>query len=140
MHAVLHAAHNDMNSHMLADQACIGIIMTYSSVKVQGSGARCSLVKFRQSAKLTGSKMPGPSLLMLAEGSMPKLPVNIEASSDRMSPKMLPVTMVSNTLGLRRSCMAALSMYLRQTGTDKMHKRCIVLSVPYVCDKCWKDS
>ena len=38
MHAVLHAANYDMNSHMLADQACIGIIMTYSSVKVEGSG------------------------------------------------------------------------------------------------------
>jgi len=33
---------------------------------------------------------------MLADGSMPMLPVSIEASSDRMSPKMLPVTIVSN--------------------------------------------
>ena len=52
-------------------------------------------------------------MLMLAEGSMPRLPVSMEASSDKMSPKMLPVTIVSNTLGFRKSCMAALSMYLQ---------------------------
>ena len=44
---------------------------------------------------------------------MPRDPVSMEASSERMSPKMLPVTMVSNHLGLRISCIAALSMYLR---------------------------
>lgn len=33
---------------------------------------------------------------MLAEGNMPMLPVNMEASSDIISPKILPVTMVSN--------------------------------------------
>lgn len=40
---------------------------------------------------------------------MPSEPVSIDASSDRMSPKMLPVTMVSKALGLRISCIAALS-------------------------------
>ncbi len=49
---------------------------------------------------------------MEAEGSMPSEPVSMEASSDRMSPKMLPVTIVSKALGLRISCMAALSTYL----------------------------
>ena len=41
----------------------------------------------------TGSKMPGPALLMLAEGNMPRLPASMEASSDRMSPKMLPASL-----------------------------------------------
>ena len=60
--------------------------------------------------------MPGPFSLMLAEGSIPRLPVSIDASSDRMSPNRLAVTIVSNTLGFRRSCMAALSMYLQITA------------------------
>lgn len=38
----------------------------------------------------TGSKMPGPALLMLAEGNKPRLPASMDASSDKMSPKMLP--------------------------------------------------
>ena len=50
---------------------------------------------------------------MLAEGSIPRLPVSIEASSDKMSPNKFAVTMVSKCLGLRRSCIAALSIYLR---------------------------
>lgn len=49
---------------------------------------------------------------MLADGSMPRLPVSMEASSERMSPKRLPVTMVSNSLGFRSSDMAQLSTYL----------------------------
>jgi hypothetical protein len=57
--------------------------------------------------------MPGPLSAMLAEGSMPRLPVSMAAASDRMSPKMLPVTSVSKLRGLRTSCMAALSTYLR---------------------------
>ena len=34
-----------------------------------------------------------------AEGSMPIEPVSIDASSDRMSPNMLPVTITSNCFG-----------------------------------------
>ena len=49
---------------------------------------------------------------------MPKLPVSIDASSDRMSPKMLPVTTVSNSLGFRSNCIAALSTYLKVTNTS----------------------
>ena len=49
---------------------------------------------------------------MEAEGSMPSEPVSIEASSLRMSPKRLPVTMVSKERGARIICIAALSMYL----------------------------
>ena len=51
---------------------------------------------------------------MLADGSIPRLPVSIEAASDRMSPKIFPVTIVSKYFGLRITCMAALSMYLAQ--------------------------
>jgi len=36
--------------------------------------------------------------LRLADGSIPMLPVIIEASSDNISPKMLFVTMVSNCI------------------------------------------
>jgi hypothetical protein len=32
---------------------------------------------------------------MDADGSIPRLPASIDASSDRMSPKMLPVTTTS---------------------------------------------
>eukprot|EP00955_Chlamydomonas_euryale_P028067 295751-Chlamydomonas_euryale.AAC.1 len=38
----------------------------------------------------TGSKIPGPSPEMDADGSRPSEPASIDASSDRMSPKMLP--------------------------------------------------
>ncbi len=53
---------------------------------------------------------------------MPRLPVSMEASSDRMSPKMLPVTMVSKTLGFRRSCMAALSIYLQSVAKGYLQR------------------
>ncbi|MNT50838.1 hypothetical protein D3C72_1877750 [compost metagenome] len=52
-----------------------------------------------------------------ADGSMPMEPVSIEASSDRMSPKMLPVTITSNCFGLRTSCIAALSTYMCDSST-----------------------
>ena len=41
-----------------------------------------------------------------AEGSMPREPASTEASSERMSPNMLPVTMTSNEAGLVMSDMA----------------------------------
>ena len=56
--------------------------------------------------------MPGPLLLVLADGSMPRLPVSIDAVSDRMSPKIFPVTMVSKNFGFLIICIAALSTYL----------------------------
>ena len=40
-----------------------------------------------------------------AEGSMPSEPVSIAAMSDSMSPNRLSVTITSNCLGLRTSCM-----------------------------------
>lgn len=45
-------------------------------------------------------------------------PVSMDASSERMSPKMFPVTIVSNDLGLRMSCIAALSMYMCESSTS----------------------
>ena len=40
-----------------------------------------------------------------AEGSMPSEPVSIEATSESMSPNRLSVTITSNCLGQRTSCM-----------------------------------
>jgi 16S rRNA (uracil1498-N3)-methyltransferase len=57
-------------------------------------------------------------LLSLADGSMPMEPVSMEASSDKMSPNMLPVTTTSNFLGAFTSCMAALSTYMCSNSTS----------------------
>ena len=59
---------------------------------------------------------------------MPMDPVSIEASSDRMSPNMLPVTITSNFLGLRTSRMAALSTsmwesHIRIIGDSRSSRR-----------------
>ncbi len=43
---------------------------------------------------------------------------SIEASSDRMSPNMLPVTTTSKALGFLTSCMAALSTYMCSSSTS----------------------
>mmetsp|Transcript_6771 Transcript_6771/g.28513 ORF Transcript_6771/g.28513 Transcript_6771/m.28513 type:complete len:200 (+) Transcript_6771:1962-2561(+) len=53
-----------------------------------------------------------------ADGSMPIEPVSIAASSDRMSPNILPVTTTSNFLGALTSCMAALSTYMWSSSTS----------------------
>ena len=58
----------------------------------------------------TGSKRPGsPSAPRLAEGSIPRLPVSIAASSLRMSPKRFSATITSKSAGRETSCIAALS-------------------------------
>ena len=54
-----------------------------------------------------------------AEGSMPSEPVSIEASSDRMSPNRLSVTMTSNWPGERSSCMASASAYMCSSFTSE---------------------
>ena len=61
-----------------------------------------------------------------AEGSMPSEPVSIAAASDRMSPKRLSVTITSNCLGLRTSCIAQLSarMWLNCDVGDSPWRRC----------------
>ena len=45
-------------------------------------------------------------------------PVSIEASSDRISPKVFSVKITSNCLGLITSCIAALSTYIWSTLTS----------------------
>ena len=57
----------------------------------------------------TGSYRPSVPCPIDADGSMPIEPVSIAAASDRMSPKMLLVTMTSNCLGARISSIAAAS-------------------------------
>jgi hypothetical protein len=49
---------------------------------------------------------------MLADGSKPRLPASMEASSLKMSPNMLLVTMTSNCAGFAMSCIAQLSTYM----------------------------
>lgn len=66
----------------------------------------------------TGSKMPGPELLIDADGSMPSDPVSMAPASERMSPKMFPVTITSKNLGCRISCIAALSTYMWDSSTS----------------------
>ena len=53
-----------------------------------------------------------------ADGSMPIEPVSIAASSDRMSPNMLPVTTTSSFFGAFTSCIAALSTYMWSSSTS----------------------
>jgi hypothetical protein len=53
-----------------------------------------------------------------ADGSMPSEPVSIAAASERMSPNRLSVTMTSNCLGLRTSCIAALSARMWWNSTS----------------------
>ncbi|MNG27466.1 hypothetical protein D3C84_1125900 [compost metagenome] len=65
-----------------------------------------------------GSYMPLLLASRDAEGSMPMEPVSMEASSDRMSPNMLSVTITSNCFGARTSCMAALSTYMWLSSTS----------------------
>src|SRR5690606_4371970 len=64
-----------------------------------------------------GSYMPWLLASSEADGSMPMEPVSMEASSERMSPNMLSVTITSNCLGARTSCLAALSTYLWLSST-----------------------
>ena len=66
----------------------------------------------------TGSYMPKLPVASEAEGSMPIEPVIWLASSERMSPKMLLVTMTSNCFGSRTSCIAVLSTYRLSSFTS----------------------
>src|SRR5205814_1116651 len=54
-----------------------------------------------------------------AEGSMPSEPVSIAAQSDNKSPNRLLVTMTSNCFGLRTSCIAQLSAYMKLSSTSE---------------------
>ena len=63
-----------------------------------------------------------------AEGSMPSEPVSIEASSDRMSPNRLSVTITSNWLGERSSCMASASAYMWLSATSEYFSLCSLVA------------
>src|SRR5260221_3236969 len=65
-----------------------------------------------------GSYKPLPFASSEAEGNMPIDPVSIEASSERMSPNRLPVTITSNCLGFLTSCMAQLSTSMWESATS----------------------
>src|SRR6266550_2343794 len=65
----------------------------------------------------TGSKMAA-WVPMLAPGASPRPPTNPAASSERMSPNRLVVTMTSNCSGLITSCMAVLSTILSSDAID----------------------
>ena len=49
---------------------------------------------------------------------MPSEPVSMAAQSESMSPNRLSVTMTSNCLGRRTSCMAQLSAYMWSSSTS----------------------
>ena len=66
-----------------------------------------------------GSYRPLFSAFSDADGSIPIDPVNIDASSDRMSPNMFPVRITSNCFGARTSCIAALSTYMCDSSTSR---------------------
>ena len=59
-----------------------------------------------------GSYSETPLSDKLAEGNKPKEPDNIEASSDKMSPKIFPVTIVENCFGALINYIASLSTYI----------------------------
>ena len=59
-----------------------------------------------------GSYIPAPVSPKLAEGKSPIEPVIILASSERISPKILEVTITSNCFGFLTNCIAALSTYI----------------------------
>ena len=56
-----------------------------------------------------GSYSPKPLPPKLAEASIPMEPLIMEASSERISPNILEVSITSNCPGSRTSCMAQLS-------------------------------
>ncbi len=86
--------------------------------KIVASGFATSLPAMSGALPWLGSYRPLPFASREAEGSMPIEPVSIAASSDRMSPNMFPVTMTSNCLGARTSCIAALSTYRWSSATS----------------------
>ena len=85
-----------------------------ATLRIEPSGLAMPLPAMSGALPWTGSysalRRPnlstGPSE---ADGSMPSEPDAIAAQSDRMSPKILPVTITSNCAGSRTICMAALS-------------------------------
>ncbi|MNL54840.1 hypothetical protein D3C87_1782040 [compost metagenome] len=56
---------------------------------------------------------------------MPSEPVSIAATSDSMSPNRLSVTMTSNCLGLRTSCMPPASASMCSSWTSEYFALCV---------------
>src|SRR5450755_3629642 len=85
-----------------------------ATLRIEPSGLAMPLPAISGALPCTGSysalrrpkRSTGPSD---ADGSMPSEPEAIAAQSDRMSPKILPVTITSNCRGSRTICIAALS-------------------------------
>ena len=71
------------------------------------SGADPCTGSYKAFLKLFSSISP-----RLADGNIPKDPVNIEASSDKISPNKLSVTITSNCFGFLTNCIAQLSAYI----------------------------
>src|SRR5512136_1676434 len=65
-----------------------------------------------------GSYMPKVPSAREADGSMPREPVSMAASSERMSPNMFSQRSTSNCLGHFTSCMAPLSTYMWESSTS----------------------
>ena len=73
-------------------------------------GLAISLPAISGAEPCTGSYMPKLPVARLADGSIPMDPVIMLASSERISPNILLVTMTSNCFGFLTICIAALSM------------------------------
>ena len=86
--------------------------------KMVASGLATPLPAMSGALPWLGSYKPWLLELSEAEGNMPIEPVSMEASSERMSPNMLPVTMTSNFFGSFTNCMAALSTYMWSRATS----------------------
>mmetsp|Transcript_16001 Transcript_16001/g.32839 ORF Transcript_16001/g.32839 Transcript_16001/m.32839 type:complete len:202 (+) Transcript_16001:121-726(+) len=86
--------------------------------RIMASGFALSWPAMSGAEPWQGSKTPGPDSPKLADGSMPNDPTSIDASSERISPKILPHTMVSNCFGHLMSCIAALSTYMWLSSTS----------------------
>ena len=88
-----------------------------ATVRMVASGLALSCPAMSGALPCTGSYMPTLPP-RLADGSMPMEPVSMAASSLRMSPNMLVVTMTSNCRGSRMSCMAQLSTSTCSSSTS----------------------
>ena len=60
---------------------------------------------------------------------MPSDPVSIAAVSDNISPNKLSVTITSNCLGQRHSCIAPASAYICESSTSEYSAWCILSTV-----------
>ena len=69
-----------------------------------------------------------------ADGSMPMEPVSIEASSDKISPNIFPVTITSNCFGSNTSCIAALSTNICESSTSRYSWETSITTSRHSCE------